>query len=85
MPVYCSRIARRIRLAENVNGIARLEVTSAESHVGVEREIGDREHSDRVKSPGRDAFHQLNTLLREGALKKSIAVSPAADVRLPAA
>ncbi|MBA7467806.1 hypothetical protein ES707_03028 [subsurface metagenome] len=52
MPVYCSRIARRVRLAENVNGIAGLEVTSAESHIGVEREIGDRERADISTSSG---------------------------------
>src|SRR6476660_8277093 len=52
--------------------IAGLQVASGERRIGVEREIGDRERADRVKSPGRDTFHQLPALLREGALKKSI-------------
>ena len=56
MPVYCSRIARRVRLAENVDGIAGLKITPAESHIGVEREIGDRERADGVEGPGSDTL-----------------------------
>ena len=56
MPVYCSRIARRVRLAENVNGIAGLKIAPGEGHIGVEREIGDRERADGVEGPGSDTL-----------------------------
>src|SRR5947208_61167 len=63
MPVYCSRIARRVRLAENVNGIAGLKVAPGEGHVGVQREIGDRERADGVEGPSGETFHQTQERL----------------------
>jgi hypothetical protein len=61
MPVYCSRIARRVRLAENVNGIAGLKIAPGESDIGIEREVGDRERADGVEGPSSEtrgeAFH----------------------------
>ena len=56
MPVYCSRIARRVRLAENVNGIAGHKIASGDGYIGVEREIGDRERADGVEGPGSDTL-----------------------------
>ena len=52
MPVYCSRIARRVRLAENSNGIAGLKIPPGEGHIGVERDMDDRERADGVEGPG---------------------------------
>src|SRR6267142_1208210 len=52
-----SRIIRRIRLAEDMDGIAGLQVMPGECRIGGEREITDRERTDRVKSPDRDTFH----------------------------
>src|SRR5882757_8572616 len=54
-----SRIIRRVGFSENVDGIAGLKVAPGEGHIGIEREIGDRERADRVKCPDCDAFHRL--------------------------
>src|SRR5207248_11448765 len=54
-----SRIIRRVGFSENVNGIAGLKIAPGEGHIGIEREIGDRERADRVEGPDCDAFHQI--------------------------
>lgn len=51
MTQLASRIGRRVRLAENVNGIAGLKIPPGEGHIGIEREIGDREGADRRERP----------------------------------
>jgi hypothetical protein len=51
------RIIRRIRFAEHVDGVAGLQRPPGESHIGVQREVTDREGSDRVKNPDRKALH----------------------------
>ena len=56
MPVYCSRIARRVRLAENVNGVAGHKIAPGDGHIGVEREIGDRERADGVEGPSSETL-----------------------------
>src|SRR6266567_4490560 len=58
-----SRKIRRVGFAKNVDGIARLQVAPLKGRIGIEHEIADRERTDRVKSPGRDTFHQLRVLL----------------------
>ena len=52
MPVYCSRIARRVRLVGKANNIAGLKIAPVESHVGLEGEAGDRERADGAEGPG---------------------------------
>src|SRR6185295_2519591 len=52
-----SGIARRIRLAKDMDGIARPQLTASEHRIGVQREIGDREGADAVKYPGCETFH----------------------------
>jgi hypothetical protein len=58
MPVYCSRIGRRVRLAENVNGIAGLKVAPGENDTGVEREAGDYQPDDGAAGAGGETFHR---------------------------
>jgi hypothetical protein len=57
MPVYCSRIGRRVRLAENANGIAGLKIPPGESDISAEREMSDREHVDELQDPDGAALH----------------------------
>ena len=52
-----SRIVRSIRLAENVDRLARLEAAPGEGRVGVEREVADRQRADAIENPSADAFH----------------------------
>src|ERR1700730_7962139 len=66
-----SRIIRRVRLSEHVDGIAGLQVAAGECRIGVEREIGHRKHADAVKSPDCDPFHRR-------------AFTPRTEKRLPA-
>jgi len=63
MPVYCSRIARRVRIAEKANNIAGLKIASGESHLGPEGEASDREHADGAEGPGGEAFDRTSVRL----------------------
>src|SRR6266852_4319794 len=54
-----SGIARRVRLAEDVDGIAGLQVAPREDRIGVQRKVADRERADAVESPDRDTLHQV--------------------------
>jgi hypothetical protein len=64
-----SRIARCVRIAEDVNGIARRELTPREGDVGKQREIENRERADGVEGPGRKALHD-GPLLRRAHTKR---------------
>ena len=48
---------RRVRLAEDVDGIAGLQVAPGEYRIGIKREVTDRERADRVKNQDRDTSH----------------------------
>ena len=56
------RIARRIRLAENMDGIAGLKIAPGERRIGIEREIGDRERADAVEGPDRKTLHRVQPM-----------------------
>src|SRR4029078_7433644 len=61
-----SRIARCVRFAEDVDGVARLQVAPGEDSIGVNREVADRDRADAVESPDRDALHRASTPRRPG-------------------
>ena len=48
-----------VGLAEDVDRISRLKVTSGECGIGVKREITDRERADAIENQDSDAFHQV--------------------------
>src|SRR6516164_4718082 len=53
-----SRIAWRVGLAEDVDGIAGHKIRLPERRIGIQRKIGDRQRADGVKGPDRKIFHQ---------------------------
>ena len=63
-----SRIIRRVRVAEDVDGIARVQRAALEGGIGVEREIEDRERADCIECPSRDALHALHREVHEAVL-----------------
>src|SRR5579883_1416506 len=81
-----SRIIRRVRVAEYVDGVAGLQGAALEGGVDIEREIEDRERADCVESPGRDALHGLRREVHEAVLGRSAAKGQSrifAHTRLP--
>src|SRR3954471_16968546 len=56
------RIVRRVRPAENMDGVAGLQVVSGESEIGVEHKIKCRDSAGDVKSPDRKTFHRARPL-----------------------
>src|SRR6185437_9494338 len=53
-----SRIVRAIGAAVNLDRLARSQLMSAESQIGIKREVADRERADDVEDPDRQTFHQ---------------------------
>src|ERR1700736_1942134 len=65
------RIARRIRLAEDVNGVAGLQIAPGEHRIGVQREIADRERADAIEHPDCKTFHRFDApLYTAGGLRQ---------------
>jgi DNA-binding NtrC family response regulator len=65
------RIARRVRLAENMDGIAGLKIAPRERRIGIEREIGDRERADAVEGPDRETLHRVQPMVPSSCSPKS--------------
>src|SRR4051794_33170842 len=61
-----SRIIRCVGAAEDVDGIARLERSSGERCVEVEREVGDRDGTDGPEHPLPNAFHRCHHEIMAG-------------------
>jgi hypothetical protein len=66
-----SGIARRVGLAENVDGIAWYKRMAGQAVVGKQREIGDREQTDAVEDPDRKTFHPA-IVPREDAVRERL-------------
>src|SRR5580704_1987512 len=64
---YSSRITRRCRIAENVDGVARSEIAAAVGGIGIEREIENRERTDGVERQDTNSFHPANMPRHAGA------------------
>ena len=52
------RVTRRVRPAEDVNGIAGPQVVPGEGCIRIEREIGDRHRAYGVQNPDTEPLHQ---------------------------
>src|ERR1700679_2695105 len=59
-----SRITRRVRLAEDVDGIAGLQIAAGQGRKGIKREIADRDRADRVEQPGGNTLHVARPRIR---------------------
>src|ERR1700732_5067635 len=65
-----------------MNGVTGLEIAPGERGVSIEREIENRGHADRIKYPGRDAFHQIAMDVKPLRLQNLIGTKWFAAIRM---